>query len=238
MTPEQQIIEDLAHQLRGPLSVAIARLNQFLHDQKLDEAQAKQIRAIRGLCRKANRVARSAGLFTLFRFDQPLHLRRVKLTRDKLLEMLVECAEDNEILISPEREIQIAVDQESFEEITELTADPDWIQLAINNLLDNATKYSFSHSTVSITADEQEGALQITVTNSGIRIHPEDVSKCLQRGWRGTLAKEVTGEGSGLGLWVVDRIMKAHEGSVVVSPSDSLEQTQVRLVFSALKESR
>jgi signal transduction histidine kinase len=206
-------------------------LNQILHDQKLDEAQTKQIRAIRGLCRKANRVARSAGLFTLFRFDQPIHLRQIRLTRDKLLEMIIECARDNEILISPERQIQILIDQTSFEEIPELTADLDWIQLAINNLLDNATKYSFSQSTVSISARQQKNTFQIIVTNFGIRIHPEEVSKCLQRGWRGNLATEVTSEGSGLGLWVVDQIMKAHKGSIEVSPSDPVGQTKVRLVF-------
>ncbi len=239
MEPENKVIEDMAHQLRGPLSAAIARLNYILLESHLDSSLEKQVRAIRGLCHKANRVAGSARLFSLFSSaDRSIHLRQTKITGSDLVEMLIECAQDNEILISPERGIRITVDQNSFDTtVRELSADPELFQQAINNLLDNAAKYSFSDTVISITAQHRERMILIIVTNRGIAISPQEVSKCVERGWRGNEAKLVTGEGSGLGLWVADHIMKAHKGSVLISPTDSSGRTQVQLVFPDSKES-
>lgn len=238
MEPESKVIEDLAHQLRGPLSAAIARLNNILQENHLDSSLEKQVRAIRGLCHKANRVAGSARLFSLFSSaEQPIHLRLTKLTSSDLMEMLIECAQDNEILISPQRQIRITVDQNSLNTIREISADPELLQQAVNNLLDNAAKYSFSDTVISITAQHRERMIKIIVTNRGVSIRPQEVSKCVERGWRGREAMLVTGEGSGLGLWVADHIMKAHQGSVLISPTDSSGCTQVQLVFPASKES-
>jgi signal transduction histidine kinase len=44
-----------------------------------------------------------------------------------------------------------------------------------------------------------------------------------------------TGEGSGIGLWIVDHIMKAHEGELIVVPTTSDGITEVKLVFPSIE---
>jgi len=61
-------------------------------------------------------------------------------------------------------------------------------------------------------------------------IRVDEVEKCKSREWRGDPAKYVTGEGSGIGLWAVNQIMRAHKGTLVIHPTvDHI--TQIRLLF-------
>jgi phosphoserine phosphatase RsbU/P len=238
MKPEHKAIEDLAHQLRSPLSAAIARINSVLQSKNLDPSLERQVSAIRGLCHKANRVAGSARLFALLDSSNPrIPVRRTKLEHSDLMKLLVECAQDNEILISPTRGIRIVVDRKSFEAIREWSVDEGLLQQALNNLLDNAAKYSFSQTTILVAAQLNRKRICVTITNSGLPIRPQEVAQCLERGWRGEEAMSVTGEGSGIGLWIVDHIMKAHDGSVVVCPTDNSGLTRVQLFFPRVEDS-
>jgi len=58
------------------------------------------------------------------------------------------------------------------------------------------------------------GHFQIAVASTGIRLNGEQARLCIQRGWRSEEAEWVTGEGNGIGLYVVDRAMKAMGGAV------------------------
>lgn len=53
----------------------------------------------------------------------------------------------------------------------------------------------------------------------------------LERRWRSQDAVLTTGEGSGIGLWLVDHIMKAHRGHLVIIPTRPDNVTEVKLVF-------
>lgn len=228
MESEEHVLKDLAHQMRPPLMMAIARSNSLLQQEQLDVSVKKQLQAIRALCHKANRVARSLRLLS-----PRIDLKPVKIGKKRLLEILLECAQDNEVLLSPDRHVKIVVDQSSFEDIGVLVADAELLEQAFNNLLDNAAKYSYSNTVVSVKAQRKEKTLYLTFTNSGITLRPEDVPKVVERGWRSPQAMLVTSEGAGLGLWFVHRIMNAHAGSVLISPSDASGRTQVRLGFPA-----
>ena len=52
-----------------------------------------------------------------------------------------------------------------------------------------------------------------------------------RRGERGQLAMLVVGEGSGIGLWIVDEIMKAHGGVLEIIPTTPERITRIRLLF-------
>jgi hypothetical protein len=71
----------------------------------------------------------------------------------------------------------------------------------------------------------------ITFRNKGLRILPQDVPKCVERGWRGDAARRVTGSGSGVGLWLVFHVMRAHNGELLVLPTTPDGWTEVKLLF-------
>src|SRR5205085_2574061 len=114
--------------------------------------------------------------------------------------------------------------------------DPDLLDQAISNLLDNAAKYSFPHTRIDVTWGMTRGdRFHITVLNRGLSIRPDEIRSCRNRGWRGSRAMATTGEGSGIGLWIVENIMRAHRGELIVSPTSSNGVTEIKLVFPTVK---
>ena len=111
-------------------------------------------------------------------------------------------------------------------------ADADLLEQAVSNILDNASKYSHSNTAVRIFGGvTNKGQFHITVTNYGIRIAPHEARECVRREWRSDAARLMTQEGSGIGLWVVDKIMQAHGGQLVIQPTTSDNLTEVKLIF-------
>jgi two-component system sensor histidine kinase KdpD len=93
-------------------------------------------------------------------------------------------------------------------------ADRDLLGLALRQLLDNAVKYSPSTSTIEIAAIGN-GAVDIAVRNTGPAIPEREQARILERFYRGTQARHVPG--TGIGLAIVQQIVRAHGGSLSVS---------------------
>jgi signal transduction histidine kinase len=232
MGDNSEMLEDLTHQLRSPLTAATIRVSRILDDPSLPSALRRQLLALRGLCNKANRVAQSARLYALLNSkEKGIPVQKVTLDSSELIRMAIELAADNEIRVSPERQIYIDVDRISLQAIPMFHVDKDLLEQAINILLDNAVKYSFANTHIRVSGKQDKDHIRVEIANYGIPIHSEETSVCLQRGWRGESARLVTGEGTGIGLWIVDNIMKAHSGSVIVRPTSSAGLTSIQLVF-------
>lgn len=95
--------------------------------------------------------------------------------------------------------------------------DPDALSLALNNLLDNAVKYSGDSRRVYLRLVPEGGSVKITVRDEGIGVPESEQEKIFERFHRvGTgLVHDV--KGSGLGLAIVHHIMQAHQGRVTVT---------------------
>jgi two-component system sensor histidine kinase KdpD len=95
-------------------------------------------------------------------------------------------------------------------------ADRDLITLALRQLLDNAVKYSPPTSTIEVSAGAN-GALAITIRNSGSVIPENERARVFERFFRGAPSRQIPG--TGMGLAIVQRIAQAHGGHVTVSSS-------------------
>jgi signal transduction histidine kinase len=87
---------------------------------------------------------------------------------------------------------------------------------AINNLIDNAIKYSGEARNINISAFVENQHLTIAVKDFGIGIRKEEIDKVFERFYRGGDELTRTVKGSGLGLTLVRQIMKVHHGTVDV----------------------
>jgi two-component system sensor histidine kinase KdpD len=97
-------------------------------------------------------------------------------------------------------------------------ADRDLIGLALRQLLDNAIKYSPEASTIEVSA-HGNGAVEIAVRNSGATIPEREHARIFERFYRGVQARQVPG--TGMGLAIVQEIVRAHGGALqVTSTSD------------------
>ncbi|MDZ4805483.1 MAG: HAMP domain-containing sensor histidine kinase [Candidatus Eisenbacteria bacterium] len=94
--------------------------------------------------------------------------------------------------------------------------DADAFGLALNNLLDNAVKYSGDSRRVFLRLLSSPGSVIIEVEDEGIGIPEEEQAKIFERFHRVGTGSVHDVKGSGLGLAIVQHIMKAHHGRVVV----------------------
>jgi two-component system sensor histidine kinase KdpD len=98
-------------------------------------------------------------------------------------------------------------------EMPEIMADPELLSLAVNQLLDNARKYSSPGSVVAVELGVADGAAEVRVTNGGRSIKPEEQEQIFERFFRGSATERIT-PGTGLGLYVARKIVRAHGGQL------------------------
>jgi signal transduction histidine kinase len=202
---------DASHELKTPLMVLRAGVERALvHPgvpseilQSLDETLA-QINEMTELVES---------LLTLARADEgraPLAVEESDL-RD-LLGDVVETAgmlgEGSGVSVTstmPERPVRMAVD-------------PHRIREMLLNLVTNAIKYTPKGGTIDLSLADQDGAVSITVRDTGIGIAPGDLPHIFERFWRADPARSRTGErpGTGLGLAITKWIAEAHGGGITV----------------------
>ena len=92
-----------------------------------------------------------------------------------------------------------------------IDADPHRISQVLSNLLDNAIKFTPEGGTVTLCARPRDGALLVSIADTGRGIAPEDLAHIFDRYWRPRVSK---GEGTGLGLYIARGIVEAHGGRV------------------------
>jgi two-component system phosphate regulon sensor histidine kinase PhoR len=92
-------------------------------------------------------------------------------------------------------------------------ADPTALNLMLNNLIDNAIRYSKERRHLTIAGRAQNGTVTLEVTDKGVGIPEEDLQRVTRKFWRGA---ESHAGGSGLGLAIVDRIVTDHGGRLEI----------------------
>jgi signal transduction histidine kinase len=134
--------------------------------------------------------------------------------------------------VHPERRIAA-----QLQPIATLLCDRGRMAQMLSNLLNNALVHGDPAKPVEVTASEENGVFQLTVTNAGPRIPDEIKRQLFKPFWRG--AVKVTREGLGLGLFIVSEIARSHGGSIEVLTSDtstSFIYKVRRIDFAALAE--
>jgi signal transduction histidine kinase len=103
------------------------------------------------------------------------------------------------------------------EKLPELYLDKEKFGLALQNILDNAIKYTPDYGDIKIILQQIPGFLQVTVRDSGIGIPDGDKSRLFSKFFRSANVVKTETEGSGLGLFIVKNIIEKHGGKITIS---------------------
>jgi signal transduction histidine kinase len=118
------------------------------------------------------------------------------------------------------------------ESLPRVTGDAEALAGAVQNLLDNAAKYSPDCDTINVLARADEGAVRIEVCDRGVGIPAEEQPRVFDRFFRGQQLADVV-KGTGLGLSLVKHVVDAHGGSIALESAPG-EGTRVTISLPTL----
>jgi signal transduction histidine kinase len=88
------------------------------------------------------------------------------------------------------------------------------VRRTIENVMDNAVKYTPEGGAISLDVVENRGKIDITITNTCPAINKEDSERIFQPFFRGKNIAARTADGKGLGLYISRYIMRSHGGDI------------------------
>jgi signal transduction histidine kinase len=96
------------------------------------------------------------------------------------------------------------------------SADRDRLRQIINNLVDNSFNYTPAGGHIDIKARKRGQLLEVSISDNGIGIVPEDLPKVFERFYRGEQALNMSVAGTGLGLSIVRQLVEMHGGEIKI----------------------
>lgn len=205
----KELVSDISHQTKTPLS-NILLYAQILEEKVNDEELKPIVRQVKEQSEKLSFLIQS--LVKTSRLESEVLVLTPR--RQKIYSVLAE------VVYAAEQkadEKQIVLNLKAGEDAKEVSAvfDRKWTAEALDNLVDNAIKYSKPKGTVTISMTEYEMFLAIQIMDDGIGIKEEEQAQIFGRFYRG---KEVSEEkGVGIGLYLVREIAARQGGYVKVN---------------------
>jgi signal transduction histidine kinase len=205
----RQAIHFVTHEMRSPLT-AIQGSSEMMGRYNLNEDKRKQMAAM--INSESKRLARMIQTFLDVErlADGQMDLKRdpvsVKALTQACLERARPLAERKNISMIP---------AEPLEGV--LMGDRELMEYAVYNLLTNAVKYSAAGTEVSISCQPDSGFLRLSIKDQGMGMDAHELKQIFTRFYR-TKRAEASGEsGTGIGLSIVDQIVKHHGGRMEVT---------------------
>ena len=211
----RDFISNLSHELRTPVSVIRAN-SETLIDSALDDKEQAKIFASAILHNAERLTDMVSSLLDLSRIEYgELKLNFEELDLDSFFNRYIQSI----ITLSREKNIDIVYKANHKGKIN---ADSQAFERIMNNLIDNAIKYSEKNSQIIIsTSNEADEYIKVMVQDNGAGISSEDKDHIFSRFYRTASARATDNQGSGLGLAIVKHLVNSLNGEVGVQNSES-----------------
>lgn len=113
-----------------------------------------------------------------------------------------------------EKNIKLTVN--TTEEPAYLEIIPDDLDIIMTNLIGNAIKYTKEGGTINISNIIADNEIRIEISDTGIGIHKDDINNIFDEFYRSKNAKAIESDGTGLGLTIVNNLIKRYGGHIDV----------------------
>ncbi|MDB5190334.1 MAG: Two-component system, NtrC family, sensor histidine kinase HydH [Parcubacteria group bacterium] len=208
---QKRFIGNIAHELRTPLAIMRTNTEVALMDSTLSEYSRS---TFANTIEELDRISETIN--NLLSFDTLLRPGRIKTEPVKLLEVLGGVILRHKELADT-RGIELTAE---VPETLYVTGNGVALGQVFTNLVKNALNYTPQHDSRSVTvrATETEDRVSVSVTDTGIGIAQKDLYHVFEPFFRGDTSRtRGIGSGtSGLGLAIVNDIVRAHSGSIII----------------------
>jgi two-component system OmpR family sensor kinase len=201
----QNLVADVAHELRTPLSVLQGNLRALLDDvYPLEKAEIAglydETRLLSRLVDDLRELAQAEAGQLSFNL-RPTDVRDVLRTTVANFEPAAEA-----------KAIELTV--KVADGLSPVTSDPDRLAQVLRNLLTNALRHTPEGGQVAVSATTAGDVVEIAVTDNGEGVAPEDLPHVFDRFYRGDRSRSRAEGGAGLGLAIVKALVEAQGGQV------------------------
>jgi signal transduction histidine kinase len=210
----------MSHELRTPLN-AISGYTEILELGIRGAVNPDQVKDLGRIKRAASYLLRLINdVLTIARFEgaRPLHVIAIPVNT-MLAEVDGLCA-----LQARAKGLTLTVEQCKTE--VEVAADPERFQQILLNLITNATKFTLTGGSITVTCDESAGSVRIRVTDSGVGIRPIDVERVFEPFVQiDRHLTSATQQGVGLGLSISRELARAMSGDLTLESTEGVGST-------------
>jgi signal transduction histidine kinase len=224
-----EFISIAAHQLRTPLSGIRWTFNVLDSAKGLTEEQRDLVKRAsdrtKDVIDRVNEML-NAARFTDGGFAVKLETQDVRPVLRESIALFEDAAKAHKLKLEsslPRKSLMSRVDKDKF-------------GMAIQNLIDNSIKYTKS-GTVSLVASQEGDRIVIRISDTGIGIAGQDTKHIFEKFYRHEKAVKMFTDGSGLGLFIVKKIIDAHGGTIMVI-SEKGKGTSMTLSIPAVVSAR
>jgi signal transduction histidine kinase len=219
---QQHFMMAVTHELKTP--IAVAKLNlETLQKYQLDpDKQQKLIRTTLDETARLNFLTNNI-LVSAQLENKAFVTSKEDLDLSTLLQDCVEAFQKR----FPDRTLETAIEKE-----IDIKGDALLLQILVNNLLENAIKYAPGQSVIRTTLRQVEKGILLSVADQGPGIDDSEKSKVFDRFYRIGNEQTRTTKGTGLGLYLCQRIAKDHRGRIEIK-DNTPQGTIFNIIFAA-----
>jgi PAS domain S-box-containing protein len=210
---KNEFISISAHQLRTPSSAVKWTLNMILEGEmgKISKEAREYIERAKDT--NDRMIALVNDLLNISRIEEGRFIYEKELM--PIGEIVEEVAYSSAVLAADKGvKVKIGISKD----LPKIKMDLDKMKIALQNLIDNAIRYSEKGGEVNVDAklvkEKKEEFIQISVSDRGIGILEKDKACLFSKFHRGENAVRTQTEGSGLGLFIAKNIINAHGGKI------------------------
>jgi signal transduction histidine kinase len=215
---QKHFVANASHELRTPLTSIIGEIEVLLLKERNSEEYKQALQSVLEDMLKLNSVANNLLLLAKTNFE--IESNKFKIQRiDELIWQVISEIKKNRIDATIHLNFDEKLDEE---EDLSIHANPILLQTALANIIENGCKYS-DDNTAEVYVEKGKNQVIVRVRDKGMGIDKEELKFIFQPFFRSKKAIKVKGHGIGLSL--VEKIIKLHGGSIsVVSiPGDYTE---------------
>lgn len=209
---EEEFVSLTAHQLNTPLSI-IRGYSSMLAEGDGGPLTPKQRRYAAEINAGGLRLAKLVNdLLDIHHINKGFTAEQNELVPlNKLLEQSVKELSVKMVAKNIKVDLQLAAQR------VQVAGNSLQLAQALNNLLDNAIKYSNVNDVITIKSEQTrppKAQVIITIEDEGIGIPEDEQARIFQRFYRASNSMNVDAQGTGLGLYITKRVIEAHKGSI------------------------
>jgi len=207
---KSEFVSLAAHQLRTPLS-AIKWITRMFLDGDLGELKREQKEFLEKTYLINERmISLINDLLNVARIEEGRYIYKLVLT--DLVELIKKVVESRQRLIQ-EKKIKFEF-KEGSEKLPLVLIDSAKMELAIENLLDNAIKYTKPGGKVTISLEKNPKEIEFKIEDTGVGIPQDQQERVFSKFFRGANVMKLETGGTGLGLFISKNIIEAHGGKI------------------------